>query len=116
MWKGVLKMANCENLKVGDFVFVNGRFRRSLHQVEKITPKGFIKVNGSLYTKRGWVRGGDSFAFATIQPASAEEIEQFRKEKLVADVIEKMHSVTELSYEKAVAINGILFDGEQGEK
>ena len=34
-----------ENLKVGDYVFVSWRMGTSLRKVEKITPKGNIKVN-----------------------------------------------------------------------
>jgi hypothetical protein len=49
-------MQTCENLKVGDSVFINSRWGRSLYQVEKITPKGFIKVAGELYTKEGFQR------------------------------------------------------------
>ena len=104
-------MQNCENLKVGDNVFVSGRFGRSLHQVEKITPKGFIKVAGSLYTKEGYVRGSDGWNFTSISPASAEEIEQFRKENFISDVVKKLRTVSKLQYEQAVAINNLLFEG-----
>lgn len=103
-------MQKCDNLKVGDNVFVSGRLGRSLCQVEKITPKGFIKVAGSLYTKEGFVRGSDGWNFTSICPASDEEIKEFRKEKFVHDVIKKLRSVTELQYEQAVAINRILFE------
>lgn len=103
-------MEKCENLKVGDIVFVTGRFGRSLHQVEKITPKGFIKVAGTLYTKDGYQRGSDGWTFTSIHPASAEEIEQFKKEKFIAAVVRKLHSVSELQYEQAVEINNLLFE------
>ena len=103
-------MQRCENLKVGDSVFVCGRFGRSLNQLEKITPKGFIKVAGTLYTKEGFQRGSDGWDFTSIHPASAEEIEEFRKLKFVADVIKKLRFVSELQYEQAVAINRILFE------
>lgn len=105
-------MQNCENLKVGDNVFVCGRSGRSLHQVEKITPKGFIRVDGQLYTKNGSQRGsGNGWYFTSIRPASDEEVEQFKKEKFVAAVVGKLHSVTNLQYEQAVAINRILVEG-----
>lgn len=104
-------MLGCENLKAGDFVFITGRFKRSLKQVEKITPKGFIKVDGSLYNKDGLIRGGDGWNFTRIIPASDEEIAQFRKEAFIADVVQKLRSVTNLQYEQAVAINRILFEG-----
>lgn len=103
-------MQSCENLKAGDAVFVCGRFGRSLCRVEKITPKGFIKVAGTLYTKAGFQRGSDGWDFTSIRPASAEEIEQYRKEKFIADVVKKLRFVSNLQYEQAVAINRILFE------
>ena len=105
-------MQNCERLKVGDKVFVIGRLGRSLKQVEKITPKGFIKVDGEFYKKDGSQRGrGDPWYHTSIQPASAEEIEQFHKERFVAAVLRRLHSVTNLQYDQAVAINRILEEG-----
>lgn len=102
-------MPKCENLKVGDSVFVNSAYGFALCKVEKITPKGFIKVAGKLYTKDG-VNRSSSWDWSTIRPASAEEIEQFRKEKFIADVIKKLRSVTKLQYEQAVEVNRILFE------
>ena len=107
-------MNKCENLKVGDPVFVYGNHWRSLNYVEKITPKGFIKVAGSLYTKDGYSRGGNGWYFASIAPASVEEIEEFKKAKFVAEVTKKLRSITNLQYEQAVAINRILFDEKEG--
>lgn len=105
-------MSKCENLKVGDTVFVSGNWGCSLHKVEKITPKGFIKVNGALYTKDGYERGGDSWSFTTISPASPDEIEEYNKERFIRDVLKELRSVKKLSYAQAVAVNSILFDNE----
>ena len=102
-------MTKCENLKVGDSVFVHSAYGRALCKVEKITPKGFIKVAGNLYTKDGVMRGS-GWNWSNIRPASDEEIAEFRKEKFVADVVKKLRSVTNIQYEQAVAINNILFE------
>ena len=102
-------MQRCENLKVGDNVFVNSAYGLALCKVEKITPKGFVKVAGKLYTKDGVMRGGE-WNWSTIRPASDEEIAEFRKKKFVADVVKKLRSVSNLQYEQAVAINRILFE------
>ena len=73
---------------------------RLLRQVEKITPTGFIKVDGTLYRKDGSQRvGGDVWTSSHIYPASSQEIEQFQKERFVAAVVRKL---------QAVAINRIL--------
>lgn len=103
-------MQKCENLKVGDSVFVNSAYGLALCKVEKITPKGFIKVAGNLYTKDGLQRGSGGWYYTSIRPASDEEIKAFRKEKFVHDVIKKLRSVTNIQYEQAVAINRILFE------
>lgn len=101
---------NCEDVKAGDYVFIVSRLKRSLHQVEKITPKGFIKVAGTLFTKDGFMRGGSSYIRTFIYPASAEAVEQYRKEKFIVDVVEKLQRVDNLRYEQAVEINRILFE------
>ena len=103
-------MQRCENLEVGDNVFVTSAHGLALCKVEKITPKGFIKVAGNLYTKDGLQRGCSGWYISSIRPASDEEIKAFRKEKFVHDVIKKLRSVTNIQYEQAVAINRILFE------
>lgn len=105
-------MGKVENLKPGDKVFVSGRFGRSLHTVEKITPKGFIKVNGSLYNQNGYERGGDPWSFTSIHPASEEEIIAYNKERFVVGVMKKLKEIKSLDYEKAVLIHDILFKTE----
>lgn len=106
-------MKICEQLKPGDYVFVSYRSGRTLHQVESITPKGFIKVAGTLYTKDGYQRGGDTWSRSNIYPASDEEIEKFNKSKFVADVVRKLRNISSISYEQAVAINSILFEEKE---
>lgn len=106
-------MKSCENLKVGDAVFVSGNFGCILHKVEKITPKGFIKVNGALYTKDGYERGGDVWCRTNITPASQDEIETYYKKRFIGEVMNKLRSVKKLNYEQAVAVNSILFENKE---
>ena len=101
-------MDNCENLKPGDKVFVSGYSRRTLRTVEKITPKGFIKVDGTYYYKDGRERGGTGWHFTRIVPASEEEVIAYNKERFVASVMKKMREIKSLDYEKAVLIHDIL--------
>ena len=83
-----------------------------MHQVEKITPKGFIKVDGVFYRKDGSQRGSqDPWYHTWISPASDEEIEQFQKDRFVAAVVRRLNSISNLRYEQAVAINRILEEG-----
>lgn len=105
-------MQNCENLKVGDYVVVSRIGSRSLRQVEGITPKGFIKVDGTLYRTDGFQRSrGDVWTSSSIYPASYPEIEQFKQERFVASVVRLLRSISNLRYEQAVAINRILEEG-----
>lgn len=104
-------MSHCENLKPGDKVFIYGRNLKEVAEVEKITPSGFIKVDGVLYRKDGSQRGcSDPWYRTRIRPASDVEIEQLQKERFVSEVRSKLWHIESLSYEQAVAVYGILFE------
>lgn len=106
-------MEQFENPKAGDKVFVHTNWgKRRLSTIEKITPKGFIKVDGALFTKAGFQRGGGPWHFCNISPASPEEIETYEKEVFVADVVSRLHSISTLDYEKAVLFHKLLNDTE----
>lgn len=106
-------MEICEQLKPGDYVFVSHRNVRTLKKVESITPKGFIRVAGTLYTKDGRQRGGDTWSRSNIYPASDEEIEKYKKSRFVTDVVRKLSNISSLTYEQAVVINNMLFDKKE---
>lgn len=60
-----------ENLKVGDYVFMSWRSGTSLRKVEKITPKGNIKVDGILFNKDGSERGVSCAHMPLFSPRGA---------------------------------------------
>lgn len=95
-------------LKAGDKVFVRYNGNSLLSCVEKVTPKGYVKVNGTLYDYYGCQRGGDSWYKSRIEPATEEMILEYTREKFVRATIKKMREVTKITYEQAVAINAIL--------
>ena len=101
-------MEKCENLKAGDKVFVWYTGSCQLDVVEKITPKGFIKVNGSLFTKDGLERGGSVWYHASIEPATEEKIAEYNRERFIRATIKRMREISKISYEQAVQINEIL--------
>lgn len=105
-----------EKAKVGDWVFVWGRLTKSLCQIDKITPKGFIRVGETLYTKDGYERGGDIWHKSSISLAAPDEIEKFKKEVYVRKVIRKLEKLTskDIDYETAVSLNNLLSLGLEG--
>lgn len=97
------------NVNVGDKVIVSSRFGgEKIGTIEKITPKGFIKVNGILFTDCGRERGGDAWSCSYIKPATLEQIEQLNQKKYRRYVLNKLHSLQDIDYEKAVRIDEIL--------
>ena len=101
-------MAKCENLKAGDNVFVWYSGSCRLDVVEKVTPKGFIKVSGTLFTKDGLARGSSGWYHTSIEPATEEKIKEYNQRRFIHATIKKMREVAKISYNQAVQINNIL--------
>lgn len=101
-----------QNVKVGDLVFVY--YNRTIHlaPIQKITPKGFIRVDGTLYDEYGSQKGGDAWYRSFIRVPSPEEIEEYNKRKFIAQVIGKLQKLKtdDVDYETAVSINDLLFN------
>lgn len=94
------------NVKVGDIViFTNSVGIDSVAIVEKITPKGFIKVNGILFTENGIECG------CYIRQATPELIQQTKQMNFRRYVLNKLHLLKNITYEQSVEINKIL-EGE----
>lgn len=106
-------MARCENLKAGDKVFVWYSGSCRLDFVEKVTPKGFIKVSGTLFTKDGFERGSSVWYRTSIEPATEEMIAEYNKEKFIRATIKQMHETLEISYDQALKISKILNKQEE---
>lgn len=106
-------MVRCENLKAGDKVFVRYPGGRRLDFVENVTPKGFIKVRGTLFKKDGFERGGSVWYPKSIEPATEEMIAEYNKEKFIRATIEQMRETLEISYDQALKISKILNKQEE---
>lgn len=97
------------DVKVGDRVLVYGRWNKSLHTVEKITPKGNIRIsNGTLYDIRGSEKTKDAWNRTTIVPLTPELENELRKEVLVNKTIEVMHTIQTITYDQAIKVREIL--------
>ena len=96
------------DLKVGDKVIVMSRCGTSLREVERITPKGAIRVAGTLYTEFGSQKGGDPWGRSSIKKATEEDIREIKEKTYIAKTLRAMHECRELTYENAVEIMKIL--------
>lgn len=100
------------NVKVGDkVIYTNSMGVDKVATVEKITPKGFIKVNGTLYTEYGVERGGSVWHRSYIKQTTPELIQQVEQINFRKYVLNKLHSLKNIEYGQAVEINKIL-EGE----
>ena len=103
-----------KELKQGDKVIYcvrdSTRYAEMIKEVEKITPKGFIKVNGILFNNsNGEPRGGnDYWCSCCIEKATPERIKAIQDGKFIADTLIQMHACEALTYEQAKAIRAAL--------
>lgn len=90
------------NLKAGDFVIVNNGgwgHRQIVQSVKRITPAGNVDVNGVLFDKRGFVRGGGSYNdcyLSEYTDAAAERIRIIAFVSAAADKAQKLLSTRRL--------------------
>ena len=101
------------SLKAGDKVVVciwrwtSTSYREKI--VEKITPKGFIKVDDTLYyPKDGYARGGGSKILCPDDEDVRKKLESYQKESFVKNVLYKMRNVSIITLDQAIRINRIL--------
>ena len=97
-----------ENLKVGDYVFMSWRMGTSLRKVQKITPKGNIKVNGILFNRDGSERGGDIWSKCYLSEATPEAIKSFREDLTIKKALIIMHEAKSITIEQAEKIIYLL--------
>ena len=107
-------MKNLKDIKAGDKVIleVGGWWRsKSVETVEKITPKGYIKVRGELYDvnddgTKASVRGN---APSWLYPYTEEEDRKISEARYISSVKRKMRDFDgELTIEQAKQIAEIL--------
>ena len=97
-----------ENLKVGDLVFVSCRLGKSLKKVEKITPKGYIKVGATLFNKDGSERGGDIWNKYFISEATPENVKKFQEKLIINKALRIMREKRVITLEQAYKIIELL--------
>lgn len=109
------------SLKLGDKVVVcswswSYSLRYNESTVEKITPKGFIKVNGLLYNpNNGYLRGsGGSKLLCPDDKETKEKVKDYKRDCFVKSVLYSMRNVVNITFDQAVKIKDIL--GEVQEK
>lgn len=107
-------MKNLKDIKVGDKVVLETGgwwHSKSVETVEKITPKGYIKVRGELYSvnddgTKASVRGNSS---SWLYPYTEEEDKKIQEARYIASVKRKMVEFEgKLTIEQAKQIAEIL--------
>lgn len=77
--------------------------------VDKITPKGYIRVGDMLFDPdTGVARGGVDY----LLEATPEAMQEIKKRYYVNMTIKKMHTINKLTYKQALGIMAIL-DSEE---
>lgn len=99
-----------KNFKVGDKVLLYNRHRRKITTVEKITPKGFIKVDGVLFNSNGTERGGDAYESYRIEPITDEREQELKRDFFVSNTKKKLKefNFNNITYEQACKIAILL--------
>lgn len=103
-----------KNLKAGDKVIIAKAYSgqneaQKVQTVEKITPKGSIKVDNKLYSpENGDLKGNDSWIYIEyLKQATSENIEKIKQEKVIR-ICEQKFNTTNLTYDQAVKILEVL--------
>lgn len=98
------------NFEVGDKVLLYNQYRRKITTVKKITPKGFIKVDGILFNSNGAERGGDIYRSYRIEPITDEREQELRREFFISNTKKKLKEFdfNNITYEQACKITLLL--------
>lgn len=102
------------NLKVGDKVIVSYRTGTVVSTVEKITPAGNIKVNGTLYKSNGMERGGDMWNMSHLCEATPKAMEKLINDNIIRKAIKLMRNTSNITLEQAKSIITLLDTTEKG--
>ena len=111
---GGINMANLKDVKVGDKVILRtgGWFpSESVEVVEKITPKGYIKVSGQLYmvNDEGESASAKGSSSAWLYPWTEEYERKIKEKRYINQVKRKMNDYNgKLTFEQAKQISEIL--------
>lgn len=102
-----------KELKPGDAVIVLGAGWYDTKQkctVDKLTPSGLIKVNGTLYYSDTWQAGRERSGDRQLLQATPEALQEIVEAEVIARAIHKMQRLSgkTIDYGTAVKILGIL--------
>ena len=92
-------MHDVEGLKPGDEVFVTSGSSwgvGSISKVERLTPKGFIVVDGVKYDKRGYERGGDAWHSKSICRVEDHHREEIARHKAINEA-RRLHDAIKIT-------------------
>lgn len=95
-----------KNLKVGDEVFVCSNGSKSLEKVQKVTPKGRIVVNNTLYTDGA--NRSNMWGIMRLEEAKEEKIQQYKIDVFIRKVYAALKINKSMNYEQAKQINELL--------
>nr|DAI85889.1 MAG TPA: hypothetical protein [Caudoviricetes sp.] len=95
-----------KNLKVGDSVFVVSYFSKSLETVQKVTSKGRIVVNNTLYTNGA--NRSNRWRSMRLEEATETAVKRYKCERFVRNVFSKLRETKAITYGQAKEINKIL--------
>lgn len=97
-------------LKRGDKVFVSSYGSVKLYKVERITAKGFIKVNDNYYGKTGCLIGGEMYKTNHLEQATEDKLKDYENKAFIYDVTKEIRRTryNTLTYEQAFKIAEIL--------
>ena len=105
-----------KDLKVGDWVYVHywSAYYNywSKKTAQRITPKGFINVNGVLFKQDGYSRNAGARIFPLDDKEAETKYMEYMKKKL-AKGVEQEVSLSGITYEQAVKIKKILEDNNE---
>lgn len=91
-----------KSLKAGDKVIVSSTYGTRVAEVEKITPSGLIKVDGTLYNQNGCERS--QWCTSSIHEATEEAVREVEQRKVVTKAFKIMHRTSQITYEQAIKI------------
>lgn len=103
-----------KNLKAGDKVIVRyncfSKHSYSLEVVEKITPKGYIKVNNILYNNTyGFARGGGhTYLLDYNDERNQIKLKEDTQKIFIRNIKAKISNTENMTYEQAMEISKIM--------
>ena len=103
------------NVSVGDEVIVSGRYSEKIAKVERITPTGRIRVEGTYYNKYGWEIGGDVWSRSYITYVTEEKAEKIKQRQTISKAYQLMknYNLNNITFDQATKIIEIFEDKEK---